>query len=214
MCTESGLSFIQKNANKDEIFGKTVIEIGARNVNGSCRSYIESLKPSSYLGTDIQMGPCVDEICYAENLLKRYGKERFDILISLECIEHIKDWQEAISNFKNILKPNGCLYLTTRSKLFPYHGFPYDFWRFELDDMSRIFSDLGIEILEKDNGKWDGVFIKAKKPSNFVETDLSPIRLYSAIKKKRLKNISNIDVFKFRCIYNFKKFVKTLITPN
>lgn len=212
MCTKSCIDFIKTYLKREEVEGKKIIEVGARDVNGSPRAIIEGLRPGTYLGVDIEMGPCVDEVCHAENLVKRYGRESFDVVVSLECLEHIREWRKTISNFKQILRPGGILYLTTRSKNFPYHGFPYDFWRYEIDDLKRIFSDFKIEILLKDHSPlWDGVFIKAIKPFDFKETNLSDHALYSIITKKIMKDVSSFEVAKFKTIHNFKNLIKRIL---
>ena len=174
---------------KEEVEGKEVIEIGARDVNGSIRPVIENWHPAKYIGVDIQEGRGVDVICDAEEVLNKFGKESFDVVISNEMFEHIRDWKKVISNIKNICKPGGIILVTTRSKGFFYHGFPYDFWRFEIDDMKHIFSDCNILKLEKD---WYelGVLMRAEKPKEFKENDLSDYALYSIIFNKKLKEIS------------------------
>lgn len=209
MCTKSCIDFINTHLKKEDAQGKKIIEVGARDYNGTVRPIVESLDPESYLGVDIEMGPCVDEICAAEDLVKKYGENKFDIVISLECLEHVRNWREMISNLKRVLKPGGTLYLTTRSKNFPYHGYPYDYWRYEIDDMKLMFSDLDIDVLVKDHSPlWDGVFIKAKKPVNFKEADLSKHSLYSIISRKVLRDIGDIEVFRFRFMYTLKNVIK------
>jgi hypothetical protein len=46
--------------------------------------------------------------------------------------------------------------------------------------MSNIFSDCTIEKLEKDQ-QAPGVFIKALKPDNFIEKNLSGYKLYNIV---------------------------------
>ncbi len=165
-----------------------MIEIGAVDINGSLRPDVEALGPSEYLGIDIAEGPGVDEVCNVYDLVERYGPESFDVAISSEMIEHVHDWRKAISQIKEILRPGGVLVMTTRSIGFPYHDYPFDYWRYELDDMRAIFSDMTIEALEPDTDD-PGVLVKARKPEGFVENDLSEHALYSMIINDRSKSI-------------------------
>jgi len=176
------------NLTRDEVEGRRVVELGSYDVNSSLRPFIETLKPAEYMGVDIEKGPSVDIVCKAENVLERLGEESFDVVISTELLEHVRDWRKVISNMKNICRPNGLVLITTRSQGFPYHAYPYDFWRYEFSDMQHIFSDCIIEKLEKD---WEspGVFVKTRKPSKFIEIDLSGYELYSIIQNKRIKEL-------------------------
>jgi len=190
MCNLSCILFGAKNLTKEEVWGKKVIEIGSYDWNGSLRSFIESLEPAEYVGVDIEKGPGVNVICDAENIVERFGEQSFDVVLSTELIEHIKDWRKAISSIKNICKPSGTILITTRSYGFRYHPYPYDFWRYELEDMKNIFSDCEILVSEKDFIE-PGAFIKVKKPYKFVERDLSDYELYSIVANKRVKEIQN-----------------------
>lgn len=184
MCHEHCIDFGKATIQQSDIAGKSIIEIGARNVNGSLRSFAEAHQPTQYVGVDIVAGPGVDEVCAAEDLIKRFGLNKFDLLICTEVLEHVRDWKKVIRNIKNIVKPGGIVVITTRSEGFDYHGFPYDFWRYQNRDMEKIFSDFKIELLQEDP-LMPGVFIKAKKPDCFTEINLANFKLYSAVKGRR-----------------------------
>jgi len=144
-----------------------------------------------YVGLDISKGPGVDVVGSADSMTNMFGEDSFDIVISTEVVEHIKDWRSAISNIKRVCKPGGTVLLTTRSKGYAYHGYPSDFWRYEPEDMEKIFSDFEILSLERDT-EAPGVFIKARKPDKFVETDLSNFELYSILLGRRV-NGTTVD---------------------
>ena len=150
MCNASCILFGALNLKPEDIQGKRVIEAGSCDINGSLRALVKSYHPCEYIGIDIERGPGVDIVCRAEDILDRFGKESFDVVISTELMEHVLDWRKVIHNFKNICKAGGTILITTRSRGHPYHGHPYDFWRYEIEDMKYIFSDCITEKLEKD----------------------------------------------------------------
>jgi len=196
MCHVSCIVFGSKNLTREEVRGKRVIEIGSCDVNGGLRPIIESWEPADYVGVDIKEGPGVDAICNAESLLERLDKASFDIVISTELLEHVRDWRKTVSNIKNVCKPGGVILVTTRSYGFGYHACPYDFWRYDLDDMENIFSDCDILALEKDYQS-PGVFVKAKKPNGFFEIDLLNYELYSIVVNTRVSKITDKDLRSF-----------------
>lgn len=203
MCNKACLDFGKTYLTEKDIRGKRIIEVGSRDVNGSMREIVEKFEPKAYVGVDIEMGPGVDEICDVYELVKRFGKESFDVVISTEMIEHVRNWREALSQLKQILKPKGVLLITTRSKGFPYHDYPSDFWRFEIEDMRIIFSDMDIEALESDATD-PGVLMKARKNLSFEENDLDDHTLYSMITSKRSKDVNSLHmlVFKVKSIFS------------
>lgn len=176
-CHCTCLDFGKRTLSRSEINNKNVLEVGSCDTNGSLRELVVKFGPSQYIGIDMREGKGVDKICRAEDIIYEFGKEKFDVVISTEALEHIEDWKKVISNIKNICKPGGVILITVRSRGYKYHGYPYDFWRFELEDMANIFSDCIIKKLERDIMS-PGVFIKVKKPIDFVEKDLSNFEVY------------------------------------
>jgi SAM-dependent methyltransferase len=187
------IEFFIENLKKEEFEGKKILEVGSKYVNGSVRPLIEKFcQPSEYIGIDIEEGKFVDMILPAEEIVNYFGKEVFDVVIATELLEHVKDWRKIIQNMKDVLKPLGYIYITTRSLGFPFHAYPYDFWRYEIEDMQNIFSDFNIINLIKDP-EAKGVFLKAQKPENYKPNNLLGYKLYSIILDKRTDKIVNIN---------------------
>jgi SAM-dependent methyltransferase len=186
------MAFCIAHLAKAEVEGRDVLEVGAFDVNGSLRNWIESLKPRKYVGTDIMPGPGVDEVCAAENLLTRFSGSSFDVVVATEVVEHVEDWRSVFRNLKGVLRPGGCVLVTTRSKGFQMHGYPCDFWRYEVTDMREIFADFEIRALESDSSA-PGVFVKACKPLEFQAKSLEDIWLYSVVRHRRAQRVTRVD---------------------
>lgn len=151
-----------------EVEGKTVIEAGAFDVNGSARPAIEAHGPASYTGTDMQPGPRVDVVCPAGELPDRFGHASADVVICTEMLEHAQDWQAAVAGLIRVLAPGGLLVLTTRSQGFPYHGYPHDYWRYSPDAMGAVIKAAGLEVIRcEPDPEAPGVFCKARKPDDW-----------------------------------------------
>ena len=174
-----------------------MLEVGALDVNGSVRPLVYALHPKSYVGVDLQAGPGVDEICDAAELVARFGANSFDLLISTELLEHVRDWRKVIGEFKQILKPGGRLLVTTRSRGFPYHPFPDDFWRYEPSDFQVIFSDFECEVIESDPSA-PGLFLKVRKPKDFVMHTLESHALFSIITGGPALAVTDAQIAAFR----------------
>jgi SAM-dependent methyltransferase len=200
MCNRACIEFGVAELRTAEVRGKTVLEVGARDVNGSLRRHVESLGPASYLGVDIEVGPGVDELCRGEQLVQRYGPESFDVVLSSEMLEHVRDWRAVVSNLKRVVKPNGTLLFTTRSPGFRFHGYPFDFWRYELSDVPVLFSDFIIEALLTDPSA-PGVFFKGRKPADFKERSLAGYPLYSMITEERTPQVRGHEILAFHMRY-------------
>lgn len=180
--------FVAKCLVPSEVEGRRVIDVGSKDFNGSIKPLLLHWKPASYIGVDIEEGPSVDRVVSAVDLEATFGSQNFDIVFCAEMLEHADDWKRSISNMKQIVVPGGLILLTTRSRGYPIHGFPRDFWRFSEEDMRHIFSDFEIVAIEKD---WvtPGIFILARKPTDWVEADLSDISIFNVLTDSREQDI-------------------------
>lgn len=185
--------FVAKHLSQSSIEGRSILDVGSRDFNGSLKPLLLNWKPSSYIGVDIEPGPSVDQVVSAVDLERHFGVEKFDLVLCAEMMEHADDWKRAIENMKRVTVPGGLLLLTTRSSGYPVHGFPRDFWRFSIEDMHRIFSDFELLALESD---WitPGVFVLARKPRAWSATDLSQIAVFNVLTGCREQNLpSNLE---------------------
>jgi len=170
-----------------------VLEAGSANVNGGVRAALQRWEPAEYVGIDIAPGKNVDLVCSIEDIPEQFGANSFDVVISTEVLEHIRDWKTAVRNLKYVLKPGGQLLLTTRSYGMRYHGYPQDFWRFEDEDFQRIFADMDILALEKDTDL-PGIMISARKVTGATEVALDDILIYSIVSGAKRASVLDSDL--------------------
>lgn len=200
MCHWTCTEFVRDQLAREDVAGKRVLEVGARDVNGTIRPVIEELGPASYIGVDIARGPGVDEVCDVKDLSGRYGKESFDVVVSTELVEHVRDWRSAFSNMKHVLRTGGTLLVTTRSPGFKVHGYPHDFWRYTPEDMRVILGDFE-DVTIADDRVAPGVFVRGKKPRDWQSADLDDVLLHSVITRSQRHDVSDIQVASFRVLY-------------
>jgi len=204
VCNPACLEFGRRVVREEEVRGRAVLDLGARDVNGSLRPHVEAMRPARYVGVDLEAGKGVDEVCDAGAVDRRFGEAAFDLVLSTELLEHVRDWRAAVRAMKRVSRPGGTLILTTRSKGFRYHGYPHDFWRYETDDLRAIFGDLEILALEPDPSS-PGAFLKARKPEPFRERDLADVELYSIILRRRVRDVDDRAVRRFRFWYPLRR---------
>lgn len=181
MCNEWDLDTVARALPEPDVRGKRVLEVGS-----------------------------LDVVCDAAGIDQRFGPDAFDVVISTELLEHARECQKIIHNFKYVLRPGGVLVVTTRSFGVDFHRQPYDFWRYEKDDFELIFSDMEVEDLQLDPSD-PGLFIKARKPVNFVERDLSQHQLYSILRQKKKREATDLDIVLFEIRYRFVRLLMDLL---
>ncbi|MEK7554763.1 MAG: methyltransferase domain-containing protein [Patescibacteria group bacterium] len=210
MCTTACLMFGSSHLFPEDVRGKRVIEVGSYDMNGSMRPTALAWKPAEYVGVDIVPGPGVDVICDADDVIKKFGKERFDVVISTESIEHTRNWRTVISNLKNLAAPGGVILVTTCMPGHYYHPHPGDFWRYTPEDFKEIFGDLEIKAIASD-ARTLGVYLRAVKPKNFREKDLSSFKLTSIVTGTRIADIDDATLTAFTKRYEHRKKLRAIL---
>jgi SAM-dependent methyltransferase len=162
MCSTWGRNFC-RILPEGSVKGKSVVEVGAYDVNGSSRSIILQQLPASYIGTDMEAGPGVDLVCTGQELPGKVGTDSVDLVICTEVLEHVEDWRAFLSSVWSVLKTGGILLLTTRSPGFPLHNYPSDHWRFTVRDMLAIFGSQEILTVTADPTSDPGVGVIVRK---------------------------------------------------
>ncbi len=94
-----------------------VLEVGSLNINGTVRQFFDS--PSLYVGIDIGEGPGVDVVCEGQNY---DTPERFDCVISCECMEHNPEWKDTFANMIRLCRPGGIVIMTCATTGRAEHG--------------------------------------------------------------------------------------------
>ena len=94
-------------------------------------------KTQEYVGIDVEKSETVDIVSSAEKL--PVVDNCFDIVLSTQVLEHIRDYQAAISEIYRVLKPNGIVFLTTHG-VWEIHGAPFDYWRFTKYGLKEVFT--------------------------------------------------------------------------
>jgi SAM-dependent methyltransferase len=174
------MDFLRRSVDPTFVVGRSVLEVGSLDVNGSPRKLVYPMQPSQYIGVDQVAGPGVDRIASAYHLIEEFGVDAFDLVISTEMLEHVDEWRIAVSQMKRVTKLGGHLIITARGPGFPRHDFPADYWRFTPADFARIFADMDILRLEPDMGAMPGVLLHARKPNNFKEARLGDVEVEKA----------------------------------
>jgi SAM-dependent methyltransferase len=136
--------------------GKTVVDIGGQDVNGSLRKYFIE-KEMKYICVDIEKHNSVDIVINPGDKLP-FEDGTIDIVISTSCFEHDPLFWLTFKEMTRIIKMDGYIYINAPTNG-EYHGYPGDNWRF--------YSDAGQAL-----AYWSGVQMSNENifPVKVVET--------------------------------------------
>jgi len=144
-------------------FGKTVLEIGSgKQVNGKYSYSAQHLftDAKQFIQTDInpEFGHKVLDIT------KMKDKSKYDIILCLNVLEHVYDFQTAVDNLHRALKKDGTLVVAVPFA-FPLHDEPGDYWRFTEHSLQKILGNFSSTNLTHQRARrWPtGYFVAATK---------------------------------------------------
>lgn len=126
--------------------GKTVVDVGSHEYHGegSYRQLVES-QDAKYTGIDMQAGGNVDIVVEdGNNWLPLVGQA--DIVISGQCLEHVRwpwEWSRQVAS---ITKPRGLIVIIAPWE-WRIHRYPVDCWRILPDGMAALHEWMGVETL-------------------------------------------------------------------
>ncbi len=172
-----------------------VLEVGARNENGSARLLFPQ---DGYVAMDKAPGPGVDlimDVLNAGDTLRR----RFETVLATEVLEHVTEPWRAIEIMYDALVPGG-LFVASWCFAFPIHAAPEDYWRITPSGFELLLRRVGfihIGIVTEGCGRpanaprteadWQypvGVFAVARRPA-----DAAPDQVVPAVRADpRLRN--------------------------
>jgi SAM-dependent methyltransferase len=119
MAHKQQLDFVEILSSKlPEYFcGKTVLEIGSLDINGSVRQFY---RDCNYTGIDVAPGKGVDVVCQGQDFNAIDGS--FEQVISCEAMEHNPSWRETFANMIRLTKEGGLFVMTCATYGRPEHG--------------------------------------------------------------------------------------------
>ena len=100
----------------------------------------------SYVKADVTPGPMVDRLLAADGLTTE-GPASYDLVISTQVLEHVKDPESYLWECHRILQPGGQVIVTTHGMM-QEHGCPADFQRWTSRGLEELLTRTGFEVLD------------------------------------------------------------------
>lgn len=124
----------------------SIADVGSFNVNGSYKPLFD--KPGwRYTGFDLSEGPNVDHVIDCERAIPAEHRERFDVVISGQTMEHVRRPWLWMSGVSHLAKPGGLVFVIAPNT-FAFHEYPIDCWRVWADGMRAVMEDAGLTVLK------------------------------------------------------------------
>lgn len=132
-------TFVRQFLEKHNPKRDNVLEVGSLDVNGNIR---DLFKDNAYVGLDMRDGANVDVVGNGHDLVARFGKNKFNLVVCVDTLEHDDAFWVTVSEMKKVLKKGGWLILGVPSRRCPLHEHPSDYWRFMSHGMEVMLDGL------------------------------------------------------------------------
>jgi len=131
---------------------------------GSCRGeyYTHIFQGAFLINVDIRKCDGIDVLGNVYNLPFKSGM--FDVVLTIEVLEHLSDPKRAVNVVKRVLKEEGMFIATTRF-FFPIHGAPNDFYRYTKSRLKHLLKDFDIVKIFEDSTDMESLSLIIQKLS-------------------------------------------------
>ena len=150
----SVLTWVHRRVAEYGLAGKSTLEVGSYNENGSVRG----LFTGDYLGVDMREGPGVDRVLNAHDL-DRWTWKPFECIVCTEMLEHDTMPWITVVQMARVAADDCTLLVTARGfdnrGSFPIHNYPDDCWRFSASGLDALL----------EYGGWKPVLIESDPDS-------------------------------------------------
>lgn len=120
---------------------------GTRVLDYGCATtpYRELFGPGvDYVGADLPGNPVAQvELC--EDGTVPVTDSSFDMVLSIQVLEHVTDPDRYLIECFRVLKPGGSLVLSTHGIMY-YHADPEDYWRWTSSGLTKIVQNAGFQV--------------------------------------------------------------------
>jgi SAM-dependent methyltransferase len=143
--------------------GKRILELGSGEKRGG--EYVYSSKTYFDASNDFVQSDVVEGFGHRVVDATTMGFDaEFDVVLCMNTLEHIYDFQKAIANIRRALKPGGTAVITLPA-FYPLHDEPNDYWRFTEHSLRILFKDFSrLEIKHSGPRRYPfGYYIEAVK---------------------------------------------------
>lgn len=132
------------HANRGKFHDARVLDFGCGEM--PYRHLFQEAGAGEYLGADLPGQPGGAQIVIGpEGVIAGY-EAYFDVVLSLQVLEHVANPAAYLSECRRLLKDKGLILLSTHG-IWPYHPKPHDFWRWTSKGLKKTIRDAGFTLV-------------------------------------------------------------------